>query len=185
LEALTLHESKLQNDPSTKKGTKRYWKTVVAAFRKSWPALLTSELRRVTVEQCEDWAGKAVKAMSPMRFNNSLLVLKSMFRIAVKRGVRRTNPALAIKRAKVRRKDLSGKLPNEERFSKWVTALRKQAVVHPTTAPIWWNFSPTPGCGLANPIMCFGSTVISRRVKSLSPALLKTEQKTVLSGVSR
>jgi hypothetical protein len=78
--------------------------------------LLTSELRRVTVEQCEDWAGKAVKAMSPMRFNNSLLVLKSMFRIAVKRGVRRTNPALAIKRAKVRRKDLSGKLPNEERF---------------------------------------------------------------------
>jgi len=123
-EALTLHESKLQNDPSTKKGTKRYWTTVIAAFRKSWPALLTSELRRVTVEQCETWAGKAVKAMSPMRFNNSLLVLKSMFRIAVKRGVRRTNPALAIKRAKVRRKDLSGKLPNESRFGQWVVALR-------------------------------------------------------------
>lgn len=59
-----------------------------------------------------------------MRFNNSLLVLKSMFRIAVKRGVRRTNPALAIKRAKVRRKDLSGKLPNESRFGQWVVALR-------------------------------------------------------------
>lgn len=123
-EALALHESKLQNDPSTKKGTKRYWQTVIAAFKKSWPALLTMELRRVTGEQCEAWAGMAVKSMSPMRFNNSLLVLKSMFRIAVKRGVRRVNPALAIKRAKVRRKDLSGKLPNKTRFSEWVKALR-------------------------------------------------------------
>lgn len=124
-EALALRESQLDNDPSTKKSTKKYWKEIVATLKKTWPTFLTLEMRRITVEQCETWAGKASKEMSPTRFNNTLLVLKSLFKIAVKRGVRRTNPALSIKRARVRRKDLSSKLPDKTRFAEWVAELRK------------------------------------------------------------
>jgi integrase len=125
-QALTLRESQLFNDPATKKNTKRYWKDIVASLKKTWPGFLTMEMRRITVEQCEDWAGKTSKLMSPSRFNGVLLVLKSLFKIAIKRGVRRTNPALAIKRAKIRRKDLSHKLPSQTRFREWVTALRQR-----------------------------------------------------------
>lgn len=125
-EALTLRESQLLNDPATKKATKRYWKEIVASIKKTWPAFLTLEMRRVTVEQCEAWAGKASKQMSPTRFNGCLLVLKSLFKIAIKHGVRRTNPAMSVKRAKVRRKDLSHKLPSQTRFREWVEALRQR-----------------------------------------------------------
>ena len=125
-QALTLRESQLLNDPATKKNTKRYWKDIVGSLKKTWPAFQSLEMRRVTVEQCEEWAGKASKQMSPSRFNGTLLVLKSLFKIAIKRGVRRTNPALAVKRAKIRRKDLSHKLPSQTRFREWVTALRQR-----------------------------------------------------------
>ncbi|HEY1049436.1 MAG TPA: site-specific integrase [Prosthecobacter sp.] len=125
-EALTLHETQLLNDPATKKGTKRYWKEIVAKLKKTWPALPSLELRGITVEQCEAWAGKASKLMSSTRFNNTLLVLKSLFKIAIKHGVRRTNPAEALKRAKNRRKDLSNKLPSQSRFREWVAALRER-----------------------------------------------------------
>ena len=124
-EALALRESQLQNDPSTKKNTKRYWREIVGLLKKTWPGFASLEMRRITVEQCEKWAGEAVKVMAPTRFNNTLLVLKSLFKIAIKRGVRRTNPALEVKRAKIRPRDLSGKLPNKARFSEWVAALRK------------------------------------------------------------
>ncbi len=123
-EAYAIRESQLENDPSTKKSTKRYWREIVATLKKTWPAFATLEMRRITVEQCETWAGQAVKAMSPTRFNNALLILKSLFKIAVKRGVRRTNPALAVKRARIRPKDLSGKLPNRTGFASWVAAIR-------------------------------------------------------------
>lgn len=125
-QAMAMRESQLLNNPATKKSTKKYWTQVVTALKKSWPDFLALEMRRVTLEQCEAWAGKASKQMSAVRFNSALLVLKSLFRIAIKRGVRRTNPGMSIKRAKVRRKDLSNKLPNQSRFGEWVAALRQR-----------------------------------------------------------
>ncbi len=125
-EALALRESQLLNNPATKSSTKKYWTQVVGALKKSWPDLLTLEMRRISVEQCEAWAGKASKQMSAVRFNSCLLVVKSLFKIAIKHGVRRTNPGLSIKRAKVRRKDLSNKLPSQSRFRDWVVALRER-----------------------------------------------------------
>ena len=124
-EALALRESQLQNDPSTKKNTKRYWREIVGLLKRTWPDFEKLEMRSIKVEQCEKWAGEAVKVMAPTRFNNTLLVLKSLFKIAIKRGVRRSNPALEVKRAKIRQRDLSAKLPNKSRFSDWVAALRK------------------------------------------------------------
>jgi integrase len=123
-EALAIRESQLQNDPSTKKSTKRYWKEIVGLIKKTWPDFKTLEMRRISVQHCEQWAGEAVKVMAPTRFNNCLLILKSLFKIAIKQGVRRTNPALEVKRAKIRPKDLSGKLPSKGHFKQWVATLR-------------------------------------------------------------
>lgn len=123
-EAIAIRASQFENDPATKKTTKKYWRELIATLKKTWPDFASLEMRKITVEQCEKWAGSTVKLMSPARFNGVLLVLKSLFRIAVKRGVRRTNPAMAVKRAKIRRKDLSNKLPNKARFGEWVAALR-------------------------------------------------------------
>ncbi len=125
-QALTIRANQFANDPATKKSTKRYWRDTVAILKKTWPEFLTLEMRRVTGEQCEAWAGKTSKLMSPWRFNKVLLVLKSLFKIAIKNGVRRTNPAMSVKRAKTRRKDLSNKLPSQSRFGEWVAALRKR-----------------------------------------------------------
>ena len=52
-QALAIRESQLQNDPSTKKSTKRYWREIVGLIKKTWPDFTTLEMRRISVQHCE------------------------------------------------------------------------------------------------------------------------------------
>lgn len=123
-DALALREHQFENDTTTKKKTKKYWREIVGLLKKTWPEFLKLEMRRISAEDCQEWAGKAVGQMASTRFNNTLLVLKSLFKLAIKRGVRRSNPALEVKRAKIRPRDLSTKLPDKARFQELVAQMR-------------------------------------------------------------
>lgn len=124
-EAFWIREKQVSDDPSMKKSTRKYWNEIMAAVKKSWPELQTTELRKVSVEQCQHWAGKIQSAMSPTRFNNSVSLLKAIFEIAIKKGVRRSNPAAELKRQRVRSKDLTGRLPTRDLFDRWVSEMRR------------------------------------------------------------
>lgn len=123
-QAIQLRMTQIENDPRMKGRTKKYWEEVKTAVLKSWPELDATELRKIPVEACEAWAGKYSKQVSPTRYNNALSFLKSIFRLAVRKGARRTNPAEDLKRVKVRNKDLSTLLPDLETFAKWIAAMR-------------------------------------------------------------
>lgn len=131
--AIAIRELQIANAPRMKKGTRKYWGEIIAAFKKSWPTFAATELRKVTTEECLEWAGrfrtgkiagKTPREISPVRFNNTLSLLKSLFEIAIEKGVRRTNPAAKLKRLKPRQKDLSSRLPSRAKFGEWVNTIR-------------------------------------------------------------
>ena len=105
-DAVKLRKSQIDNDPSIKKSTRRYWHEIIAALEKSWPIFLTSEVRRINQAHCEEWTGRCAPLMSSTRFNNTLSMIKSLFEIAIKRGARRTNPADGVKRKSADEKSL-------------------------------------------------------------------------------
>ncbi len=106
-DAFGIRKRQLENDPSIKKSTRHYWGQLMASLRREWPELSSLEVRNVTIEQCQDWAGRFAKEASPTRYNNSIALLKQLFEIGIEHGARRANPAARLKRMRVISKDLS------------------------------------------------------------------------------
>jgi integrase len=122
--AIELRKAQIKNDASKKTATKRYWNEIIAALEKSWPELPSLELRQVSREACENWAGANKDLMSPSCFNNTISLIRSLFDIAIKKGARRTNPADDLKRASLRAKDLSNLLPTLNGFKNLINTIR-------------------------------------------------------------
>lgn len=123
-EAFAIREQQIANNPAIKKSTRHYLSQIVLALKRSWPTLERTELHKITVEECEAWAGRCAKRMSPTRFNATLSMLRSVFDIAIQKGCRRTNPAAKLKRLRVRFKELSHILPSRSQFSAYVQTIR-------------------------------------------------------------
>ncbi len=123
-EAIASRRAQIDNDASLKPNSRKYYHEVIAAFEKQWPAFLTAELRNLSEEDCEHWAGANKNRMSANRFNNALSLLKSLFEIAIKKGARRLNPATGLKRMKVPTKDLSSILPTRQQFAQFFASIR-------------------------------------------------------------
>lgn len=123
-DVIELHKKALNNNPGIKNSTRHYWHQIIVALKKCWPEFLTTELRRITEEHCQAWAGRNKDSMSASRFNRTLGLLKRLFALAIKKGARRSNPAADIKRRKEIKKDLSAKLPADAQFPVFVAAIR-------------------------------------------------------------
>lgn len=124
-EAIEILKSQFENDASIKASTRRYYGEILAALERSWPEFPKFELRHITEDQCQNWAGKNREKMSSTRFNATIGKIRELFKIVIKRGVRRTNPAAELKPARVRSKELSSRLPTREKFAAWVKAIRE------------------------------------------------------------
>ena len=124
-DAILLRERQIATDVRMKPSTRKYWGEIIVYVKKSWPELAAAQLRNSTADECQAWAVRIVKILSPARYNNCLSLLKSLFTIAIKKGARRTNPTDDLKRVKLRFKDLSSRLPNRAKFAEWVKAIRK------------------------------------------------------------
>lgn len=123
-DALDVRALQLKNNTRLKSRSRRYWEQTTNWVNRSWPALAKLEIRQVTQAQCEAWAGKYCKVASPNLFNNAIGLLKNLFQIGIERGARRTNPMAAVKRVKLRTKDLSSRLPSREQFGAFLTEMR-------------------------------------------------------------
>ena len=114
---------KTQTTTSTllKPSAKLYRKEAIEAIVRTWPGILTRDIRRFSPSECKTWAAELSRAYSPSRYNGTLGVLRAVFKVGIEAGALYRNPAESIQRAKVRPKLLT--LPNATEFESFVSEI--------------------------------------------------------------
>jgi integrase len=121
--ALETYRERLKGDYSLKERSKTFREERIAALLKSWPDLEQTDVSQISKADCLAWAARFGKTASPSAFNNTIGTLKLVLDIAVEAGARYDNPAVHIKRKKIRQKLLQ--LPSQEKFPELVATIRK------------------------------------------------------------
>jgi integrase len=98
-----------------------YYEQRAKALLESWPALATTEIGKITENDCSDWAEHARKEMSATAFNHTLSLLRNTIEFGIKIGARYDNPARVVMRESETSKSLE--LPNSEQFAKFLTEI--------------------------------------------------------------
>ena len=120
-EAVKIYRQRVSGDVSTKPRTKEYYEDRSAALLKSWPELEKTDIARITKSECLNWAAAFGKEYSPSVFNNTVKILRDVFKIGIESGARYDNPALSIKRAGLKPKKMQ--LPEFSKFNDFVAAI--------------------------------------------------------------
>lgn len=121
-DALQTYRERLNGDHSLKDRSKSYREERITALLKSWPNLKEMDIAQISKADCLTWAADFGKTASPSAFNNTAGTLRLVLDIAVEAGARYDNPAIHIKRKKVRQKLLQ--LPSQKHFIELVATIR-------------------------------------------------------------
>src|SRR6266487_6944535 len=105
-EAAAIHLRNLNDNLSIKPRTRHYWRQRLAALIKSWPGLNKTEVRQITPADCKKWASAYGKKASPTNYNNTIALLRHILNVAIELGVIYSNPAVTLKRAAIRGKEI-------------------------------------------------------------------------------
>ncbi|PYK57469.1 MAG: hypothetical protein DME21_17240 [Verrucomicrobia bacterium] len=122
-DALQTYRERLKGDHSIKERSKTYREERLVALLKSWPDLEQTDVAQISKADCLAWAARFGQKSSPSAFNNTVGTLKLVLDIAVEAGARYDNPAVHIKRKKIRQKLLQ--LPSQEHFIEMIDCIRK------------------------------------------------------------
>ena len=101
--------------------SKLYRREVIGSILKSWPGVETRDVRRFSANDCNSWAAKYSNQYSATRYNGALGILRAVFNVAITTGTLYRNPAVDIKRAKARPKQLT--LPEVKQFERFLVEL--------------------------------------------------------------
>lgn len=121
-QAGAIHLQRLEEKVSIKRRTKKYWRETLEAMVRSWPELNALEIRRITNAACREWATRYAKIASPIRYNNSLSLLKHIIALAIECGVVYANVAAELERKPIRPKKLE--LPTLAQFAAFLIEMR-------------------------------------------------------------
>ena len=105
-DALQTYRERLKGDHSLKERSKVYREERITALLKSWPDLAQTDVARISKGDCLTWSAEYGRTASPSAFNNTVGTFKLILGIAVEAGARYDNPAVHIKRKKIRLKPL-------------------------------------------------------------------------------
>lgn len=122
-DALQTYRERLKGDHSLKERSKTYREERITALLKSWVDLEQIDAAKISKSDCLTWAARFGEKASPSAFNNTIGTLKLVLDIAIEAGARYDNPAVLIKRKKVRQKQLH--LPSQDQFVELVATIRK------------------------------------------------------------
>jgi len=117
-DAVKVYEEQLAANPDQKKSTKSYYRLMLRFLHKTWPELRGTDIRKIGEDDCGKWLSKFQTRYAPTVVNNTLSVLRAVFQIAITAGAIFDNPAGALKRVKVRPKELQ--LPSSAEFQKFI-----------------------------------------------------------------
>ncbi|HSH38573.1 MAG TPA: site-specific integrase [Chthoniobacterales bacterium] len=121
-DAVEVYLRKVRMNVSLKPRSKDYREMMIDFIRRSWPALMETDVRKVTERDCENWLMRYQQQYAPTVVNNSIGTLRAVFDEAISTGARFNNPAADLSRVKVRAKRLE--LPSREEFLKFVEEIR-------------------------------------------------------------
>ena len=121
-DAAGVYLQKVNANVSLKPRTRQYYVDLVAFITKSWPALMETDVRKVTGRDCEWWLARYQQEYAPSVVNNAIATLRAIFQEAVSTGARFNNPAAGLSRVKIRQKRLE--LPSREQFLRFVEEIR-------------------------------------------------------------
>ena len=122
-DAIKIYLERVNSSPALKPSAKRYRDYCVVALKKTWLQLEILDLRKVSERECLDWAEKFSNKYAASFYNNTVGTLREILKVGIKAGARYSNPALAIKKAKVRHSP--PKLPEQDQFFRVVEEVRK------------------------------------------------------------
>jgi integrase len=117
------YRKRLHADHSTKPRTKEYREELIRAMLKTWPGLERKDVRKISEQECRSWATRHAQTSSASCFNNTIGTLRAIFAVAIEQGLRYSNPADQLKRAKIKPKELQ--LPSQEQFTALLAEIRK------------------------------------------------------------
>ena len=121
-DAVAIYKERLTGAQHLKPGAKLYRENTIEALLKSWPSLPNADVRKMSVNDCLQWASGFAKSYCPSFFNNTVGTLRQILEITIDAGARYGNPADQIKKVKVRQKLL--KLPEHNQFLALVASVR-------------------------------------------------------------
>lgn len=119
-DALKIYRSRLHGDASLKLRTKAHREERIAAILKTWPTLEKTDVRKLTKQDCLQWA--AGYTTSAVNFNKTVQTLRVILEVPIEAGIRHDNPARFIRTMKVRLKPLQ--LPSRAQFHEMVKSVR-------------------------------------------------------------
>jgi integrase len=113
---------KVHANVSLKPRSKDYRDGLIDFINRSWPALMETDVRKVTDRDCEWWLGRYQHQYAPSVVNNAIATLRGIFQEAISTGARFNNPAAGLARVKLRPKRLD--LPSRQQFLRFVEEIR-------------------------------------------------------------
>jgi integrase len=120
-DALGIYASRLEAKVELKPSAKLYRQKCIEALVKSWPGLREMDVRKISERECLNWAARYGAKYSPSVYNNTVGTLRHILDISIAEGARYGNPAMIVKKAKIRQKALT--LPEHEQFLGLVEAI--------------------------------------------------------------
>jgi len=121
-DAAEVYLQKVNAKISLKPRSKQYYADLIAFITGSWPALMETDVRKVTDRDCEFWLARYQQEYAPSVVNNAIATLRAIFQEAISTGARFNNPAAGLSRVKIRQKRLE--LPSREQFLRFVEEIR-------------------------------------------------------------
>jgi integrase len=121
-DAAEVYLQKVLASVSLKPRSKDYREMMIDFIRRSWPSLFETDVRKISLRDCEVWLSRYQQRYSPSVVNNSIGTLRAIFDEAIRTGARFNNPAAGLSRMKIRQKRLE--LPSREEFLKFVDVIR-------------------------------------------------------------
>jgi integrase len=120
---LEIYRERLKGNASLKPRSKVYREERISALIKSWSGLKNMDVRKITKNECLNWAAGFANNAAPSNFNNTVGTLRLILEIAVESGGIYDNPARFIKRLRIQSKKLH--LLNQDQFNSLVEAINK------------------------------------------------------------
>jgi len=127
-EAVEVFKRELEGDSRIKPQSKEYRLWCLRKIQKSWPELWDMHLDQITEQACKEWATKLQKEIACHYYNNTIGTLKQVIQAGIKehrenKGSTLENPAIGLRRTKVKQKHLQ--LPEPSQFRQLLENLRK------------------------------------------------------------
>jgi integrase len=139
------YEQQTNSDHTLAELSKAYRLRCVASLLKTWPGLDKLKVDTIKEQDVRDWAARYAEKYSPQFFNNSLNILRQIFKLA---GIGRdANHGYKIKRLGIRSKPLE--LPTTEQFDRLLTVIETSGAAQAKDCADLVRFLSFTGCRVA------------------------------------